>query len=100
MYLVAFNANVGLAVSENDFDKYMLEWDQKREMASQYLIQAETALREGDELTSCSIQKKASKYGIEATLSLIKAFEISGKEQEIVDLESGLNKWRELGDFC
>ena len=36
----------------------------------------------------------------EATESLIKAMRINGSSDGLENFESGLNKWRELGDFC
>ena len=61
---------------------------------------AENQFKSGDELSGCATQKKASKYGIEATKSLIKAMEDNESPEGIKNLETGLNKWRELGDFC
>ena len=83
-----------------DFESYMYEWNDKRELATQYLLEAEKALKEGDKTTGCTKQRKASKYGIEATESLIKAMKIHGSIDGLENFESGLNKWRELGDFC
>ena len=83
-----------------DFESYMQVWNEKRELATQYLLDAEKSLKEGDEATACVTQRKASKYGIEATESLIKAMEINGSTDGLENFESGLNKWRELGDFC
>ena len=84
----------------NDFETYMREWNNKRELATQYLLDAEKALKEGDEATGCVNQRKASQYGIEATKSLIEAMKINGSTDGLDNIESGLNKWRELGDFC
>ena len=82
------------------FESYMQEWNEKRELATQYLSEADRALKEGDEVTGCITQRKASKYGIEATKSLIKAMKINGSTDGLENFESGLNKWKELGDFC
>ena len=78
----------------------MGDWESKKTIASEYLKQAENAFKEGDELTGCSFQRKASLYGIEATKSLISAMEVNGTKDGLENLEGGLNKWRELGDFC
>ncbi len=78
----------------------MKEWDEKRELASKYLQEAEKSLKEGDALAGCSSQREASRYGIEATEALIKAMEANGSKNEIENLKAGLNKWKELGDFC
>ena len=95
--LIAFLCDPAFA---QDFDMYMKEWNEKRELATQCLLDAEKSLKEGDEATACVTQRKASKYGIEATESLIKAMKINGSTDGLENFESGLNKWRELGDFC
>ena len=95
--LIAFQS---APVFAEDFETYMQVWNEKRELATQYLLNAEKALKEGDEATACVTQRKASKYGIEATESLIKAMKINGSTDGLENFESGLNKWRELGDFC
>ena len=83
-----------------DFELYMKDWNDKRELATQYLLEAEEAFKEGDEAIGCVIQRKASKYGIEATQSLIIAMKLNGSDQGVENFEYGLNKWKELGDFC
>lgn len=88
------------AESSENFEIYMQEWESKRELATKYLLEAEDSLRSGDELSGCANQKKASHFGIEATEALIKAMEINGSMKKMDDLESGLKKWKELGDFC
>ena len=88
------------SVFAEDFESYMHEWDKKRELATEYLLRAEKSLKEGDKSTGCFNQRKASQYGIEATESLIQAMKINGSTDGIANFQSGLNKWRELGDFC
>ncbi len=83
-----------------DFNTYMQEWNQKRALATQSLLEAEKYLKQGDKYTSCLKQKQASKLGVEATESLIQAMKVNGSIEGIENFESGLNKWRELGDFC
>jgi len=48
----------------------------------------------------CARQREAASYGIEATESLIKALEANGSKTEIENLQAGLDKWRELRDYC
>ena len=95
--LITFQSSHAFA---DGFETYMQSWNEKRELATKYLLDAEKALKEGDEASACVIQRKASKYGIEATQSLIKAMTINGSTDGLENFEAGLNKWRELGDFC
>ena len=92
--------DVLVADSEDAFQGYMDVWNEKRGLASKYLLEAEVALKEGDVLTGCATQKIASQYGVEATESLIQAIKLKGTSQEVENLQSGLNKWKEIGDYC
>ncbi len=93
-------ANFASANQISEFETYMNDWNQKRELASQLLIEAEKSFKEGDELSGCVAQRKAGSYGIEASNSLIKAMEANGSSEGIDNIKSGLAKWKELADFC
>jgi len=85
----------------NEFEMQMSNWNKKSALASKYLKQAESAFKEGDKYRGCINQKKAGSLGVEASKSLIKAFELnSASKGEIENLENGLNKWKEFRDFC
>ncbi len=89
------------AKSINEFEIQITNWNKKISLASKYLKQAESALKEGDKYNGCLNQKKAGTLGVEASMSLIKAFEIKGgNNREIENFRNGLNKWKELRDFC
>ncbi|WP_036892194.1 MULTISPECIES: hypothetical protein [Prochlorococcus] len=98
--VIFFTPQFANAKPLNKFDNYMNEWNQKISLASDYLETAEMELKNGDELQGCINQRKAANYGIEATQSLIKAFEISNSTEDLSDIKAGLNKWRELRDSC
>ena len=78
----------------------MRDFYKKQEQARIILKEIETDLKEGSRAKVCAKQRKAANYGIEATESLIKAFKINGSNTEIDNLKAGLNKWRELRDYC
>ncbi len=99
LYLLIL-VNPVLADLEIDFNDYMKIWNEKIELASQHLKEAESAFKLGNELEGCVHQRDAANYGVEATESLIKAFEISGSTDDMSNIESGLDKWKELRDFC
>ena len=64
------------------------------------LKEIEIDLKDGSRDKDCARQREAASYGIEATESLIKAFKINGSKTEIENLQAGLEKWRELRDYC
>ena len=99
-YSCAIFVNPLWAMPASEFDSYMQVWNEKSELASKYLKQAEKQLKLGDKLQGCKTQTLAADYGIQATESLLKAFEISGSTTDLSGLKSGLNKWRQLRDFC
>ena len=95
-----FNVNVTTAETNADYQSYINEFNEKRIIASELLHNAEEYLKDGDELNACATQQKASTYGIEATEALIKAMQINEATDGIENLYMGLNKWKELRDYC
>ena len=86
--------------AETEFEMYLNEFYQKQDRASKILKGIEIDLKDGSKDRVCSRQREAARYGIEATESLIKAFEINGSKTEMENLQAGLNKWKELRDYC
>ncbi len=98
---------IALLISSNviaetglDFNDYMEAWDTNIALATKYLKNAETEFKNGDALQGCVEQRKAAGYGISATESLIRAFQLSGSTDDLSGVRSGLAKWKELRDFC
>ena len=98
--ILVFGFNEVWAISERTFDDYIKEWNQKIELASKYLKSAEVRLKAGDKNSACTMQKQASKYGIEALLALKEAIKINKGLEIELDLENNLNQWRSLGINC
>jgi len=86
--------------AESEFEMYLSDFYQKHEKASKILKEIETNLKDGSRDRVCARQREAASYGIEATESLIKAFKTNGSKTEIENLQAGLDKWRELRDYC
>ena len=86
--------------AQSEFEMYLDDFYQKQEKASKILKEIETDLKDGSRETVCARQREAASYGIEATESLIKAFKINGSKTEMENLQAGLDKWRELRDYC
>ena len=82
------------------FEMYLSDFYQKQDKASKILKAIEIDLKDGSRDKVCARQREAAKYGIEATESLIKAFKINDSNIEIENLQAGLNKWKELRDYC
>ena len=98
--VIFISAGTAFASSKQDFKNYMDTWNEKIKLASQYLDEAENELKNGDAIQGCIKQKKAAGFGIEATESLIKAFQVNGSQNDIENIKTGLKKWKELRDFC
>ena len=86
--------------AESRFEMYLSDFYQKQEKASKILKEIETDLKDGSRDTVCARQREAANYGIEATESLIKALKTNGSRTEMENLQAGLDKWRELRDYC
>ena len=86
--------------AQSEFEMYLDDFYQKQEKASKILKEIETDLKDGSRETVCARQREAANYGIEATESLITAFKINGSKTEMENLQAGLDKWRELRDYC
>ena len=83
-----------------DYDQYMNIWNENITLARQYLMEAETALNNGDTLEACANQGKASEYGLIATNARMSAAEIKDEKNIIPTLQDGLKRWKAFGDFC
>ena len=86
--------------AESEFELFLNDFYQKQEKASKILKEIETDLKDGSRERVCARQREAASYGIEATESLIKAFKTNGSKTEMENLQAGLDKWRELRDYC
>ena len=86
--------------AESDFEMNLSIFYQQQQKASKILREIETELKNGSRDKVCKRQIEAANYGIEATESLIKALKNNGSKTETEDLQSGLDKWRELRDNC
>ena len=86
--------------AESEFEMYLNDFYQNQEKAGKILKEIESDLKEGSRDGVCKRQREAARYGIKATESLIKAFETNGSSNEINNLKTGLDKWRELRDYC
>ncbi len=98
--VIFLSSEAAIASNDEDFKIYMDNWNQKIKLASEFLDKAETELKNGDAIQGCINQKKAARLGIEATESLINAFKVNGSQNDIENIENGLQKWKELRDFC
>ena len=94
---IPFSVNAGIS---DDYESYISQWDQNIYLAKKYMAESQKELEMGDALLSCINQRKASKLGIIATKSKIKAMQLIGNLDDIDNLEKGLQRWKIFGDFC
>ncbi len=97
---VLFHISVISVNAESDFEMHLNDFYQKQEHASKILKEIETDLKDGSRDRVCARQKEAASYGIEAMESLIKALKTNGSKTEMENLQAGLDKWKELRDYC
>ena len=100
IFVVLLFSSVIPVSAESEFELYLFDFYQKQEKASKILKEIETDLKDGSRDRVCARQREAASYGIEATESLIKAFKTNGSESQMENLQAGLDKWRELRDYC
>tara|TARA_Y100001968_G_scaffold55698_1_gene46918 strand:- start:449 stop:778 length:330 start_codon:yes stop_codon:yes gene_type:complete len=106
LFLISLTISFFLFISllpvnaDTEFEIYLNDFYQKQALASKILQEIETDLKDGSRDRLCARQREAANYGIEATQSLIKAFKSNGSNTESKSLQAGLNKWRELRDYC
>ena len=86
--------------AETEFEMYLSDFYHKQDRASKILKEIQIDLKDGSRERVCARQREAARYGIEATESLMKAFKINGSKTEMKNLQAGLNKWKELRDYC
>ena len=98
--ILEVNGGYLLANSQQDYSSDLISWEENIDVAIEYLRDAEELLKDGDRINGCAKQKEASIYGVTATKSLITALTKNGSSDNFSDLEAGLKKWKELGDFC
>ena len=98
--LVLLFSSVISVNAQSEFEMYLIDFYQKQEKASKILKGIETDLKDGSRDRVCARQREAPSYGIEATESLIKAFKTNGSKTQMENLQAGLDKWRELRDYC
>ena len=97
---VLFSFSVIPVNAESEFEMYLTDFYQKQEKASKILKEIEINLKDGSRDRVCARQREAASYGIQAMESLIKAFKSNGSKTEMENLQAGLDKWRELRDYC
>ena len=100
IFVVLLFSSVIPVNAESEFELYLSDFYQKQEKASKILKEIESDLKAGSRDRVCARQREAASYGIEATESLIKAFKTNGSESQMENLQAGLDKWRELRDYC
>ena len=82
------------------FNVYMNDFYSKSDRASLILKEIESDLKDGSRKKVCSRQKEAARLGLLANKSLIKAFEIEGKELPVKSIKANEEKWKSILYDC
>ncbi len=83
---------------EPNFTELMLDWRRNSALAEQYREKALEETNKGNSYKACIDLRIASKYGVSAYESLIKATQNSEPEKNTQVLEDDLNKWMNMSD--
>tara|TARA_B100000212_G_scaffold150073_1_gene112884 strand:+ start:396 stop:737 length:342 start_codon:yes stop_codon:yes gene_type:complete len=86
--------------AENKLDFYMNDFYNKSNEARLILREIENDIKIGIKKNICSRQVKAAKLGIIANESLIKAFEIAGREPPNSSINESQKRWESLLNDC
>tara|TARA_B100000579_G_C22207892_1_gene565897 strand:+ start:81 stop:410 length:330 start_codon:yes stop_codon:yes gene_type:complete len=101
--IIIFFTNLFLIIpvnAETPLDVYMNDFYSKSNKAKQILKEIEITIKEGSRSQVCSRQRKAAKLGLLANDSLIKAFEISGKEVPMEAIKASQQRWKSILNDC
>ena len=87
-------------LAETELDVYMNDFYSKSNQARKILKEIEINLKEGSRKNVCSRQREAARLGLLANKSLIKAFEIGGKEPPMEAIKSSQRRWESILNDC
>ena len=87
-------------IVETPLDVYINDFYSKSNEASKILKEIEINLKEGSRKNVCSRQREASRLGLLANKSLIKAFEIVGDQPPLEEIKSSQKRWESILNEC
>ena len=87
-------------LAERTLDFYIDDFYSKSNEASQILKRIEFTLKEGSRKNVCSRQREAARLSLLANKSLIKAFEIEGKEPPMEAIKLSQKRWESILNNC
>jgi len=87
-------------LADTALDVYMNDFYSKSNEASQILREIENSLKDGSRKKVCSRQREAARLGLLANKSLIKAFEIEGKQPPMQAIKSSQQRWESILNEC
>ena len=98
--LLTLSISPNQTLAETPLDVYMNDFYSKSNQASKILKEIETNLKEGSRKNVCSRQREAARLGLLANNSLIKAFEIGGREPPMEAIKSSQKRWKSILNNC
>ena len=82
------------------FDFYMNDFYSKSNEASLILKDIESTLKNGSRKKVCLRQREAARLGLLANKSLIKAFEVAGKNPPLESIKASTRRWESIINKC
>ena len=98
--LLTFLISPNQIKAEIQLDFYIDDFYSKSNEASQILKRIEFTLKEGSRKNVCSRQREAARLILLANKSLIKAFEIEGKEPPMEAIKLSQKRWESILNNC
>ena len=100
LIFLTLSISTNQTLAETELDVYMNDFYSKSNQASKILKEIEINLKEGSRKNVCSRQREAARLGLLANKSLIKAFEIGGKEPPMEAIKSSQRRWESILNDC
>ena len=100
LILLIFIISPNQSRAEKTLNFYINDFYSKSNEASKILKEIENSLKEGSRINVCSKQREASRLGLLANESLIKAFEIRGTEPPMKAIKSSQKRWESILNEC
>ena len=98
--LLIFCISPNVLYANTALDIYMNDFYSKSNKASLILKEIEASLKDGSRQKVCLRQREAARLGLLANRSLIKAFELEGKNPPLEAIKGSQERWESILNEC